>query len=73
MKKRKGSTEKIIGMLRESEGDSSILALCNKQNSSDRTFYRWRKKYGQMEVKDAKGLKELEKENTQLKKIVADQ
>jgi putative transposase len=50
-----------------------VVQTCKDYNISDKTYYRWKRKYGQMEVADAKRLRELEKENLELKKIVADQ
>ena len=52
-----------------------ILSVCSYEvnNVSEQTFYRWRKKYGNLELADAKRFKELEKENTELKKLLADQ
>ncbi|MEM9445467.1 MAG: transposase [Verrucomicrobiota bacterium] len=73
MKALNWSIEKIIGVLREAEGEVSVREVCRRHNISDKTFYRWRKKYGQMEIQSAQRLKELEKENGELKKIVAEQ
>jgi putative transposase len=52
---------------------TQIEEVCRQHNIAKATYHRWRRKYGKMEMKDAKRLKELEKENTELKKIVADQ
>ena len=74
MKKSKFSEEQIVGIIREAESSTdSIETLCRKHSISSHTFYRWRNKFGGMEVKDATRLKELERENQRLKKIVADQ
>ena len=73
MKALNWSEEKIIGLLREVDGGKSVRQVCKDHNISDKTYYRWKRKYGQMEVADAKRLRELEKENAELKKIVADQ
>ena len=51
----------------------SAAELCRKHGLSDATFYKWRSKYGGMEVSDAKRLKQLEDENTRLKKLLAEQ
>ena len=73
MKKKTYSEEQIISILREAEGEKTVVQICKDHNISDKTYYRWKRKYGQMEVADAKRLRALEKENTELKKIVADQ
>lgn len=71
MKKNKWSVEKIISILKENEAGVSVSELCRKYGMSDATFYNWRKKYGGMSVPDARLLKELELENSRLKRIVA--
>lgn len=73
MKKKRFSEEQIIRILKEEEGAGSIRDICRKHNVTEQTFYRWRNKYGGMEVSEARRLKELERENGQLKKLVADQ
>ena len=74
---RKGYTpEQIIGKLREAEvllsQGSTVGEASRKIGVAEQTYYRWRKEYGGMRVEQAKRLKELEKENTRLKKLVAD-
>lgn len=74
---RKGYTpEQIINKLREAEvilsQGNTISIACKKIGVSDYTYYRWRKEYGGMQVEQAKRLKELEVENSRLKKLVAD-
>jgi putative transposase len=68
--------EQIIGKLREAEvlmsKGASLADVCKKIGVTDVTFYRWRKLYGGMKVSEAKRLKEVEKENAQLRKLVAD-
>ena len=71
MKKNKWSVEKIITILKENEVGVAASELCRKHGMSDATFYNWRKKYGGMSVSDARRLKELELENSRLKRIVA--
>lgn len=74
MKKSRFSKEQIVGILREAETSTdSVETLCRKHSISAHIFYRWRNKFGGLEVKDATRLKELERENQRLKKIVADQ
>ena len=64
----------IIAVLREAErSGAEIRAVVRKHNISEQTFYRWRAKYGGMEVSDARKLKGLETENAKLKKLLAEQ
>lgn len=77
MKAKIHTTEQIIAKLREverfqSEGHS-IAEACKQIAVSEHTFYKWRKRYGTMQESEAKRLKELERENGQLKKLVANQ
>lgn len=68
--------EQIVSMLREAEVElakgQSITAVSKKLGITDQTYYRWRKEYGGMKVDQAKRLKELEQENSRLKRVVAD-
>ena len=74
MKKQRHSEEQIIGILREAEVPGvEIRAVVRKHNITEQTFYRWRNKYGGMDVPDARKLKSLEAENAKLKKLVAEQ
>ena len=73
MKKKRHTVEQIIKILRQVDEGAEIEEVCRQHNIAKATYHRWRRKYGKMEMKDAKRLKELEKENTELKKIVADQ
>jgi putative transposase len=73
MKQSKFSEEQIIGILREAEkGAQTISAVCRAHGISENTFYKWRQKYGGMEVADARRLRELEKENARLKRLLAE-
>lgn len=73
MKKSRFSEEQIIRILRASEGEVSIRELCREHNITEQTFYRWRNKYGGLDVSEARRLKSLETENQRLKKLVAEQ
>ena len=72
MKQKKHSTEEIIRILRQADAGQSVPEVCRAYNISEATFYRWKKKYGDMSLADAKRLKELEKENGELKKMLAE-
>ena len=73
MKRRRFSEEQIIGILKEHQAGVGAKELCRKYGISDATFYKWRSKYGGMEVSDARRLKALEAENAKLKKMLAEQ
>ena len=73
MKRSRFSEEQIIGILKEHQAWLGAKDLCRKHGVSDATFYKWRSKYGGMEVSDAKKLKALEVENARLKKLLAEQ
>lgn len=72
MKAKRFTEEQIIGILKQAEAGMKIVDLCRMHGISDVTFYAWRKKYGGMEVSDAKRLKQLEDENRKLKQMLAD-
>jgi transposase-like protein len=76
MKVKKHTTEQIITKLREVERlqaeGQSIAQACKQIAVSEHTFYKWRQRYGSMKMDEAKRLKELERENQQLKRLVAD-
>jgi putative transposase len=72
VKRQRYSEEQIIGILKEAEAGVPLAALVRKHGISSASFYAWRKKYGGMEVSDAKKLRALEDENRRLKKLVAD-
>ena len=72
MKQKQHSTEEIIRFLRQAETDATIDSVCREHNVSKATFHRWKRKYGDMDIADARRLKELEKENAELKKMLAE-
>jgi putative transposase len=71
--KKRFTEEQIIGFLREADAGVPIKELCRKHGFSEASYYLWRSKFGGMNVPDAKRLKELEAENTRLKKLLAEQ
>jgi len=73
MKGKRFKEAQIIRLLQEAESGLAVADICRKHNCSEQSFYRWKAKYGGMQVSEAKRLKELERENVELKKIVADQ
>ncbi len=73
MKGKRFSEESIIKILKEAEcRTATVLELCRKHGISEQTYYRWRKKYGGMTVSETKRLRELEKENARLKRLLAE-
>ena len=73
MKGKRYTVEQKIRVLREADrGEQTILDVCREHNISEVTFHRWKKQFGQMDVNEARRLKELERENTELKKMLAE-
>lgn len=72
MRKSRFTQEQIIGILKEHHAGLSAGDLCRKHGISDATFYKWRSKYGGMDVSDARKLKALEDENARLKRLLAE-
>ncbi len=72
MKQKRHTTEEIIRIMREADSGKDLEAVCRKHNISAASFYRWKKKFGGMELKDARKYRELEKENGELKQMLAD-
>jgi putative transposase len=70
--KKRYSEEQIIGFLREADAGIAVKDLCRQHGFSEASYYLWRSKFGGMSVPDAKRLKELEVENTRLKKLLAE-
>ena len=73
MRKSRFSEEQIIGILKQAESGLKVADLCRQHGITDVTFYKWRNKYGGLEVSDARRLHLLEEENNRLKRLVADQ
>ena len=71
--KKRFTEEQIVRILQEAEAGMSVRDVCRKHNVSEQSFYRWKAKYGDMGVSEVKRLRALERENTELKKIVAEQ
>jgi putative transposase len=72
MRKSRYSEEQIIRVLRQVESGQMVKDVIREHGISEQTYYRWKSKYGGLEVSDAKRLKALEVENRRLKKLVAD-
>lgn len=70
--KKRYTEEQIIGFLREAETGVMVKDLCRRHGFSEASYYLWRSKFGGMSVPDAKRLKELEAENSRLKKLLAE-
>ena len=72
MKRSRFTEEQIIGILREQEAGVPVADLCRKHGISSPTFYKWKAKYGGLDVSEARRLKALEDENAKLKRMLAD-
>lgn len=71
--KKRFTEEQIVGALKRLESGTDVKSLCRELGVHMQTIYVWKRKYGGMDIADAKRLKELEAENTKLKRMVADQ
>ena len=72
MKRKRFTEEQIIGILKEHEAGVSVAELCRKHGVSDASIYKWKAKFGGMDVSEAKRLRSLEDENMKLKRLLAD-
>jgi putative transposase len=74
MKGKRYTTEDKIRILRAADsGEKTVPDLCREENISEVSFHRWKRQFGQMDVNEARRLKELERENTELKKMLAEE
>ena len=73
MRRSRFTEAEIVGILKEADAGAKIGELCRRVGIAQTTFYRWRKRYGGLEVDQAKKLKAVEEENRRLKRLVADQ
>ena len=74
MKGKRYTREDKIRLLREADrSEKSVAELCREENISEVTFHRWKKQFGHMDINEARRLKELERENTELKKMLAEE
>jgi putative transposase len=73
VKKKRFSEEQIIGILRQAERDEQTIGeICRAHGVSEQSFYRWRQKFGGMQASEARRLKELERETSRLKRLLAE-
>ncbi len=72
MRKSRFSEEQIVGIIQEYVAGAKVSELCRRHGMSDATFYKWKAKYGGMQVSDVRRLKDLEAENGKLKKLLAE-
>ncbi len=72
MKRKRHTEEQIVYALRQGESGTPVKEICRRMGITDATFYTWRKKYGGMGMTELRKMKQMEEENRQLKKLVAD-
>jgi putative transposase len=73
VKLKRYTEEQIVGIVKKVESGNNVAEICRQYGISEATIHRWRKKYGGLDISEVKRMKQLEAENTQLKKIVAQQ
>lgn len=72
MRRRRFSVEQIVGMLKQAEVGVAVAGICRQAGITEQTFYRWKKQYVGLEVDQVRQLKQLQEENSRLKKLVAE-
>ena len=72
MKRSRFTETQIVGILKEADGGITVRDLCRKHQISDATYYKWKSKYGGLDASDVKRMRELEAENSQLKRMYAE-
>lgn len=72
MRKSRFTSEQIIGFLKQAEAGMAVAELCRRHGFSDASFYKWRAKFAGMDVGEAQRLRDLETQNTRLKKLLAE-
>lgn len=72
MPRAKWNEEQIIGILKQVEAGRTVIDVCREHGVGESTFYKWKSKYGGLEVNEARRLKSLEDENSRLKRLLAD-
>jgi len=72
MKRSQYSESQIVGILKEADAGVKVAVVCRKYGISDATYYKWKSKYGGLEVSDVRRMRELEAENSKLKRMYAD-
>jgi putative transposase len=72
MKRSRYSESQIVGILKEADSGVMVKDICRKYGISDATYYKWKSKYGGLEVSDVRRMRELEAENSKLKRMYAD-
>lgn len=72
MKRSRFSEEQILAVLKEGESGRTVAEICRGHGITDQTYYRWKRKYGGLELSELRRMKQLEEENSKLKRLVAD-
>jgi putative transposase len=72
MKGKRDTTDDKVRILREADSGKTIQEVCREHNISEVSFHRWKRQFGQMDISEARRLKELERENSELKKMLAE-
>jgi putative transposase len=72
MKGKRYTSEDKVRILREADSGKTIQEVCREHNISEVSFHRWKRQFGQMDINEARRLKELERENSELKKMLAE-